>query len=302
MIRLLRLLHGCAAGSLLLLTTTGHRAQSTAGYGDWQLHLPTNQAKALAEADDRVYVAAEDAFFYFDKTAQHYPPALPPRRPQRRGRERPGLRLSGPAVAGRVPEHQPGFAAPPDGSIINLPDIARKEINGTKTINQVQISGRRAYLAASFGIVVVDLDRLEIRDSYTNIGPGGTVVQVFATAVANGTLFAATSNGLMRAALSGNPLDYRNWTTDLPARPGNPYRTLAVQDGRVVAGINGDRLYAYVAGTGWQPFVADAPAGVEFRQLMPSRAGLLVTDNRQVTVLQRNNGRPEADAETHAAA
>ena len=75
-----------------------------------------------------------------------------------------------------------------DGKIVNLNDIARKEINGTKRINQVRISGRRAYLAASFGIVVLDLDKLEIRDSYTNIGPGGSVVQVYATAVANGTL------------------------------------------------------------------------------------------------------------------
>ena len=57
--------------ALLLLTTAAARAQSTVGYGDWQLHLPTNQALALAEADDRVYVASQDAFFYFDKQASN---------------------------------------------------------------------------------------------------------------------------------------------------------------------------------------------------------------------------------------
>ena len=289
MISLLRLRHGAALLAFLLLTI-GARAQSTAGYGDWQLHLPTNQAKALAEADDRVYVAAEDAFFYFDK--QLSTTRLLSRRDGLSDVGVSGLAYDsvGQQLLVVYQNTNLDLLRRRDGKIINLPDIARKEINGTKTINQVQISGRRAYLAASFGIVVVDLDRLEIRDSYTNIGPGGTVVQVFATAVANGTLFAATSNGLMRAALNGNPLDYRNWTTDLPARPGNPYRTLAVQDGRVVAGINGDRLYAYEAGTGWRAYVGNAPVGVEFRQLTPSRAGLLITDNRQVTVFNVTTG------------
>ncbi|MBT9393519.1 T9SS type A sorting domain-containing protein [Hymenobacter sp. NST-14] len=289
MIALLRLRYGAALLALLLLTT-GIRAQSTAGYGDWQLHLPTNQALALAEADDRVYVVAEDAFFYFDKTLSTT--RLLSRRDGLSDVDVSGLAYDsvGQQLLVVYQNTNLDLLRRQDGKIVNLPDIARKEISGLKVINQVQISGRRAYLAASFGIVVVDLDRLEIRDSYTNIGPGGTVVQVFATAVANGTLFAATSNGLMRTALNGNPLDYRNWITDLPARADNPYRTLAVQDGRVVAGVNGDRLYAYVAGAGWQPFVGDAPFWVNFRQLTPSRAGLIVTDNERVTVFNVTTG------------
>ncbi|AHJ96097.1 type IX secretion system anionic LPS delivery protein PorZ [Hymenobacter swuensis] len=287
MIPVLRLFRGACLAAFLL-TATGVEAQSTAGYGDWQLHLPTTQAKALADVSNRVYVATEDAFFYFDKelnTTQLLS-------------RRDGLNDVGVSALAYDSLSQQVVVAYRSanldvlklkGGITNLNDIARKEISGTKTINSIHINSRRAYLACSFGIVVVDLARLEIRDSYTNIGPGGTVVQVFATAVANGILFAATSNGLMRANLSGNPLDYRNWTTDLPARAGNPYRTLAVQDGRVVAGINGDRLVAYVAGSGWQT-VTGSPTNVQFRQLTPSRAGLLITDNNKVSVLNLTTG------------
>ncbi|OWP62138.1 hypothetical protein CDA63_15930 [Hymenobacter amundsenii] len=290
MIQVLRLPTVALLTFLLFLATTATvQAQSAVGYGDWQLHLPTNQAKALAETSDRVYVATQDAFFYFDK--QLSTTRLLSRRD---GLNDVGVSTLAYDSVGQqlVVVYQNAnldVLRGRDGRIVNLNDIARKEINGTKTVNQIQISGRRAYLAASFGIVVLDLDKLEIRDSYINIGPGGSVLQVYATAVANGTLFAATSNGLMRTALAGNPLDYRNWITDLPALSNDPYRTLAVQDGRVVAGRNGDRLYVYAAGSGWQP-LAGSPTGVEFRQLATSRVGLLVTTPTQVTVLNVSTG------------
>ncbi len=42
-------------------------AQRPVGYGDWQLHLPTNHPLRLADAGDRVYVATENAFYFLDK-------------------------------------------------------------------------------------------------------------------------------------------------------------------------------------------------------------------------------------------
>ena len=53
--------------ALSSLTWGSARAQSTAGYGDWQLHLPTNRPLRLADAGDRVYVVAENAFYFIDK-------------------------------------------------------------------------------------------------------------------------------------------------------------------------------------------------------------------------------------------
>ncbi|WP_460613083.1 type IX secretion system anionic LPS delivery protein PorZ [Hymenobacter seoulensis] len=289
---LLRLRAAFWALLLCLLSLSGSLAQSTAGYGDWQLHLPTNRAKALAEAGSRVYVATEDAFFFFDK--ERNTTQLLSRRD---GLNDVGVNtLAYDSVSQQVVvAYRSGnldILRLKDGAVINLNDIARKQISGGKTIYHIQISGRLAYLACNFGIVVLDLVRLEIRDSYTAIGPGGSGVRVYATAVAGGALFAATSNGLMRAPLAGNLLDYRTWTTDVPARPNDPFRTLAVQGGVVFAGINGDQLYQYnpaAPASGWQP-VTGAPTGVEFRQLSSSRVGLLLVDERQVSVLNTASG------------
>ena len=59
--------------------------------------------------------------------------------------------------------------------------------------------------------MVVDLTKLEISDTYSNIGPGGSIVTVYDATVANGYLFLATSAGLMRGQLTANLLDYNNW-------------------------------------------------------------------------------------------
>ncbi|UYZ61690.1 type IX secretion system anionic LPS delivery protein PorZ [Hymenobacter weizhouensis] len=280
---------------LLLTSPAGAQSAGGVGFGDWQLHLPTNRATALAEAGSRVYVATADAFFYYDKELNT----------TRLLSRRDGLSDVGVSALAYDSVGQQLVVAyrntnldllrlgSGEAQVRNLTDILRKEISGSKVINHIHLNGRLAYLATSFGIVVLDVARLEIRDTYTNIGPGGTVVRAYATAVAGGFLLAATSNGLMRARLTSNLLDFRSWTTDLPARPNDPYRTLAVQDGRVFAGVSGDKLYRFdpaAPALGWQA-VSGAPTGAEYRQLTASRAGLLLTTNQpQLTVLNPASG------------
>ncbi|MCC2547529.1 T9SS type A sorting domain-containing protein [Hymenobacter sp. BT175] len=256
---------------------TSARAQSTAGFGDWQLHLPANRVRALADAGDRVYVAAEDAFFYFDKELNT----------TRLLSRRDGLsdvRVNTVAYDSVSRQVLVAYRSAnidvlrPDGTIQNVSDIARKQISGDKIINTIYVSGKLAYLSCSFGLVVFDLVKLEIRDTYSNIGPGGTAVQVFSTTVLRDSLYAATSAGLMRGRIGtggDNLVDYRKWTIDQPGAPGNPYQTLATQDGKVYAGKTfGNLLRFGGTGRGWQPIFsiyADL-----YQQLTPSRAGLLL--------------------------
>lgn len=58
--------------------------------------------------------------------------------------------------------------------IININDIRNKEIIGNKTINGIFLQGNYAYLSCGFGIVVIDLVRKEVHDTYL-IGPEGAL-------------------------------------------------------------------------------------------------------------------------------
>ena len=81
-----------------------------------------------------------------------------------------------------------------DNTIINLPDIKNKQILGNKTINDIHIDGDFAYLACGFGIVVLDLLKHEVYDTYY-IGDGGTQLDVRDIANTSTSIIAASENG-----------------------------------------------------------------------------------------------------------
>ena len=78
--------------------------------------------------------------------------------------------------------------------IYNIPDISRKYIPGKKEINRIRTNGKFAYLACSFGIVVVDIIKKEIYDTWKP-GTGSENAEVWDIAFGNGKIYAATGNG-----------------------------------------------------------------------------------------------------------
>lgn len=108
-------------------------------------------------------------------------------------------------------------------TIFNIPDIFRKYIPGNKTINRIRTKGRYAYLASSFGIVVIDLIKDEIFDTWK---PGTTeeIASVNDIAFGGGKIYAATNIGVFSADETNNGLAYfGNWSriTSLPSPAGN---------------------------------------------------------------------------------
>lgn len=257
----------------------GAYAQGTAGYGDWQLHLPASHPEMLADAGDRLYVMTSASLFYVDKKLAA----------TRLLSSRDGLSdvqvtaLAYDSVSqSTVLTYRSGNVDVIDanGKVRNIPDVVRKNIQGDKTIYQVTASGSLAYLATSFGLVSLDLDKLEVRDTYTNIGPGGKAVAVYAALAWRDTLYAATADGLLRGSLKANLLDYHNWTREPNPTPQGAFRLLAVQRGYVYAAADNAGLYR-LSGVGSQRQWRSLPGTYVFqwRQLRPSAAGLLTLND-----------------------
>ncbi len=97
--------------------------------------------------------------------------------------------------------------------VYNIPDINNQVIVGVKVINSVSFRDNLAYLACSFGIVVVNMDTKQIIDSYSGIGPGGTNIDIKDVQFFNEYLFASTQYAIYRAPISSPNLgDYHQWS------------------------------------------------------------------------------------------
>lgn len=98
------------------------------------------------------------------------------------------------------------------GSITkNISDIQRSTISGNKTINGIYASNGTAYLSTGLGLVLVNLNKNEIRDTWI-IGNAGRQIGINAFTENNQYYFAASDEGIKRIAKSGlDPANYQNW-------------------------------------------------------------------------------------------
>ena len=94
-----------------------------------------------------------------------------------------------------------------NGNITNISSLFSKTMTEDKTINNVFINGKFAYLSTGFGIVKVDMQRAEIAETY-NLGRNITN-----TDIKNNIIYAIISESdYISAPLSANLIDPGNWT------------------------------------------------------------------------------------------
>ena len=119
-------------------------------------------------------------------------------------------------------------------SIYNIPDIKRKIIVGEKSVNSFFFRENYAYLACGFGIVLMDMVKHEIKDTYM-FGEGGSQIKVNDITFDGQFLYAATDEGIYKADIDNpNLVDYNAWQK-LQALPDKnaSYRFLAWHGNRL---------------------------------------------------------------------
>lgn len=143
--------------------------------------------------------------------------------------------------------------------VYNMADIKRKQMSGDKTIYSILVVGKTAYLSCGFGIVALNLEKREVKDTYY-IGDNASQIRVNDMCYDGNSLFAATEAGVFRADInSDNLLDYKNWEwqSSLPNATGE-YSHAVVVEGEAMVSYSGsgwwnDAVYRF-DGSGWNRF------------------------------------------------
>ena len=203
--------------------------------GSWRDHLPYSSAKRIAEIDGKIYCATTGGMFSYntsDNGIQQYSKVN-------------GLSDIDISTIGYSEDTKTLVVAYMNGNldlirndtIYNLPDIMIKTLTGDKSINNIFFHQAYAYLACGFGVVLADMNKILIKDTYY-FGPGGSQIKVNDITFDGIYFYAATIEGIYRAdSRNPNLVDYNAWDR-LTTLPDNniEYRHLACMN---------DKLFTY---------------------------------------------------------
>ncbi len=148
---------------------------------------------------------------------------------------------------------------PATGAVEAFRDIARADRFSERSVTRLRVAGDSLFVATSFGVVVFDPVRLEVRDTYSQFGlfTRGMPVRDIAVAPApdgNGrALWVSTAEGVAVGPLDGRNLqDPASWLDGTAGLPAGGARDFAVFDGKLFVATASD-LYSRVPGGGWSP-------------------------------------------------
>ncbi|MEM0519625.1 MULTISPECIES: type IX secretion system anionic LPS delivery protein PorZ [Aequorivita] len=182
----------------------------------WTGHFSYVSIKDISQGNNKIYVGAENAVFYYDISTQKIKTLSTVNG------------LSGNAITTiyysedynlLIIGYEDGLMEiVKDGEerVLKVVDILEKQTipPDRKRINNFTEFNGKLYIATQYGISVYDLARLEFGDTYF-IGDGGGQIDIVQTIIKEPYIFAASATDGMRRALvaDDNLIDFENWTT-----------------------------------------------------------------------------------------
>ena len=178
--------------------------------GEWRDHLPYNDCISVTESDDIIYCATKYDLFSYNKTDNSLQRLTKINILSDIGVTR--ICFSNSLKILVIAYKNGNIDLLQNETLTNISDIKRKLIPGNKSINNILFVGNIAYLSCGFGIIALDLDKKEIKDTYY-IGENGAHIEIFDITTDGTKLYAATESGVYEADLNNpNLSDYQSWT------------------------------------------------------------------------------------------
>jgi len=242
------------------------KAGAQVAIGEWTDYQSYASAKNVVDTGDKVYCVTDGGLFSYDKTDNSI------------------LKMSGINGLSDVGIQRLAYSKENNllliayqnanidlligNTIFNISDVKRKQIPADKTINNIMFSGKLAYLACGFGIVVINTEKKEIKDTYF-IGNEGDYLNVLDIASDGTFLYAATVDGIYKASASEpNLQNYNNWVrqTSIP-HADKKFNAIEFFNGHIVANYASgewwnDEMYQ-LKGTSWTPYLTEVRYAAE---------------------------------------
>ena len=214
--------------------------------GTWRDHLPYGRCIDIVEAEDFIYTATEHAVFRYERNTREIEKWSKANKLSDVGTT---CVEYDPLVKTLVIGYNSGnIDIIQDERKYGVPDLMLSSIVGDKRIYNITIKSPYAYVSSGLGVVVVDLVRKFVKESYF-LGEQGAPAKVTDVAFHQDKIYVASGNRVLVADASNQFLsNYLNWNVfyDLPTQA--EYKELEFyRDNMVLSsvGANADTVWAY---------------------------------------------------------
>jgi hypothetical protein len=260
----------------------GHAFAQNVPLGTWQSHIPYNNGVSLAASSNNIYCGTVSAVFSYnlnDGSIKRFTKAE-------------GLSDVGVSAVAYdsstssliIAYNNSNIDILQDGKVNNLPFIRNANILGNKQVNRIFCKDGFAFLATGFGVVLLNLERLEIPATYF-FSNGGNNFVVNDVWVDDDYIYAASANGIYRGARNGsiNLVNFLEWETFGPADgiPASSATAIAGSDAEVFASI-GNIVYQF-DGNSWSPYYTMPTANAT--SLLKTSARLVVAQDSRLIII-----------------
>ena len=270
---------------LFLFGTFTSEAQSEIPLGAWRLHISYNNIHTLTQSAQKVFGASENGVAVLDRSDYSLTTYT-----KLNGLHGMGITAiaHNDATGQLLVGYQDGVVDLIKGNEIVSFDPARNStLTGPKKIYHISIHDNLAYFGADYGVVIFDLTRSEVKETWRDIGAGGQTVKVFETTFKDDSIFLATDKGVFAGDLTQNLLDFNFWKRFDSGEFADSIQSVEAFNERVYATVKDVGLYRYEAGI-WtkEAFLQNEP----LQSLNSSEKNLLISSGRTLWRLSKNNG------------
>lgn len=250
----------------------------------WTDHMSYYNGQIVCNAETKIYCATEASLFYVDKddnSMSHLSPID-------------GLAEIGIGYIAYSNEYKKLVIGYSNGNIdiitdnlkiAHLSGLKDKQFAAEKKINHINIVDNIAYLACNFGLVSIDINRKEFKDTYV-LGENGRWININQSIVYDKYLYALTDSGLIRGR-ADHPflVDIKNWERIKDIEQNLAYKHCCVADNKLYVSLltNNEESYRIVAfdGAKWETIWDNI---ADLKSLTSNHNQLVVTTKNSVTL------------------
>lgn len=236
---------------LLLLILLPELCAGQGPIGEWRAHVSFNPVICVTEANESVVAATTNGILFLDKKGTQLITKT-------KAEGLSGIGISAIAYSDKSDYLLIGYKSGnldllQNGQIINFPDLTQKPGLPDKTIHRIVCEGSFAYLCCAFGIVKLNLNKIEVAETWY-LGAANELKDAWDLTSINDKWVVASNKGIYKADKQNSNLqDYRNWKLDLSVpQPDANFTSFAQMEGLLIThDLSNDRILAW-DGTIWQ--------------------------------------------------